>query len=87
MYPECVAAVLCFAVAMQGAEVAVYAATSPSFTAGKSVPLLLHDCKPMTPSVRTGRGHAAQCLLVWSLSTCMQTFAGLQSKDSQVNAT
>jgi hypothetical protein len=37
--------------AVQGAEVAVYAATSPTFTADQPVPLLLHDCKPMTPSV------------------------------------
>jgi hypothetical protein len=36
---------------MQGAETAVYAATSPSFSADKSIPLLLHDCKPLTPSV------------------------------------
>lgn len=42
------------AVVLQGAEVAVYAATSPSFTADTSVPLLLHDCKPMTPSVSVG---------------------------------
>lgn len=39
---------------LQGAETAVYAATSPSFSSDKSIPLLLHDCKPMTPSVSVG---------------------------------
>lgn len=41
---------------LQGAEVAVYAATSPTFTADQPVPLLLHDCKPMTPSVSVAAG-------------------------------
>jgi hypothetical protein len=39
---------------MQGAETAVYAATSLSLSADKSIPLLLHDCKPLTPSVSVG---------------------------------
>eukprot|EP00878_Enallax_costatus_P037324 GHUV01042148.1.p1 GENE.GHUV01042148.1~~GHUV01042148.1.p1 ORF type:complete len:189 (+),score=56.45 GHUV01042148.1:391-957(+) len=30
----------------QGADVAVFAATSPSLSADKPVPLFLHDCKP-----------------------------------------
>jgi hypothetical protein len=38
---------------VQGAEVAVFAATDPSFTADKPVPLLLHDCKPQQASVST----------------------------------
>jgi hypothetical protein len=39
---------------VQGAEVAVFAATSPTLSAAGPVPLFLHDCKPMEPSVRSG---------------------------------
>jgi hypothetical protein len=41
----------------QGAQVAVYAATSPLLATQQPVPLFLHDCKPRTPAVR-------QCLLL-----------------------
>lgn len=36
---------------LQGAKVAVYAATSPTLSADQPVPLFLHHCKPLKPSV------------------------------------
>lgn len=38
---------------------AIYAAASPNFSVDKSIPLLLHDCKPMQPSVSS---HARTCV-------------------------